>query len=222
LFRWKQENGNINILQTKSCDNLVDLFTKSLPYSLFQKCVEGIGMRRLKWLQGSGGVILHDIWPVLYHHIILFSLHEFCLVKVFSSKNFNEVISTKLYASSLIFPTGVFMHDDYKHIFLLEVSVSSTHDPKDIVYSLFFPQGFWGDDILKDKLQMIKWTWIDQRGVLQNMLPWCDQPLSVLSQGTHPLGDTVLYLYINSVLSAIKTTVTSFWSRFRYSPTETT
>jgi hypothetical protein len=68
----------------------------------------------------SGGVILCDIRPVLYHHITLFSLYEFCLVKVFSSKVFNEVISTKLYASSLIFPTGVFMHDDYKHIFLLE------------------------------------------------------------------------------------------------------
>jgi hypothetical protein len=61
LFRWKQENGNINILKTKSCDNLADLFTKSLPYSTFQKCVEGIGMRRLKCLQESGGEILHDI-----------------------------------------------------------------------------------------------------------------------------------------------------------------
>jgi hypothetical protein len=48
LFRWKQENGNINILQTKSCDNLVGLFTKSISYSTFQKCVERIGMRRLK------------------------------------------------------------------------------------------------------------------------------------------------------------------------------
>jgi hypothetical protein len=47
-------------------------------------------------------------------------LYEFCLAKVFSFKVFNEVISTKLYASSLIFPTGVFKHDDYKHIFLLE------------------------------------------------------------------------------------------------------
>ena len=56
-----QKNGDINILQTKSCDNLVDLFTKSLPYSTFQKCVEGIGMRRLKCLQGLGGVILNDI-----------------------------------------------------------------------------------------------------------------------------------------------------------------
>jgi hypothetical protein len=49
-----QENGDINILQTKSCDNLAGLFTKSLPYSMFQKCVEGIGMRRLKCLQSSG------------------------------------------------------------------------------------------------------------------------------------------------------------------------
>ena len=45
----------IKILQTKSCDNLADLFTKSLPYSVFHKCVEGIGMRRLRDLQGSGG-----------------------------------------------------------------------------------------------------------------------------------------------------------------------
>jgi hypothetical protein len=50
-----QKNGEIEILQTKSCDNLADLFTKSLPYSTFRKCVEGIGMRRLRDLQGSGG-----------------------------------------------------------------------------------------------------------------------------------------------------------------------
>ena len=117
LFRWKQENRDMNILQTKSCDNLVDLFTKSLPCSTFQKYVKVVGMRRLEWLQESGGEILHDIWPVLNHHITLFSLYEFCLVKVFSSKVFNEVISTKLYASSLIFPTGVFKNDDYRHVF---------------------------------------------------------------------------------------------------------
>jgi hypothetical protein len=56
-----QENGDINILQTKFCDNLTDLLTKSLPYSMFHKCVEGIGMRRLKGLQGSVGVILRDV-----------------------------------------------------------------------------------------------------------------------------------------------------------------
>ena len=50
-----QKNGEIEILQTKSCDNLVDLFTKSLPYSTFHKYVEGICMRRPKDLQESGG-----------------------------------------------------------------------------------------------------------------------------------------------------------------------
>jgi hypothetical protein len=50
-----QKVGEIEILQTKSCDNLADLFTKSLPTSLFQKYVFGIGMRQLKDLQESGG-----------------------------------------------------------------------------------------------------------------------------------------------------------------------
>ena len=51
-----QQNGEINILQTKSCDNLADLFTKSLPSSSFEKCIKGIGMKRLRDLQSSGGV----------------------------------------------------------------------------------------------------------------------------------------------------------------------
>jgi hypothetical protein len=50
-----QKNGEIEILQTKSCDNLADLFTKSLLYPSFSKCVKGIGMRRLRDLQKSGG-----------------------------------------------------------------------------------------------------------------------------------------------------------------------
>ena len=53
-----QKNGEIEILQTKSCDNLADLFIKSLLTSLFQKYVFRIGMRRLKDLQVSGGVNL--------------------------------------------------------------------------------------------------------------------------------------------------------------------
>jgi hypothetical protein len=40
-----QKNGEIDILQTKSCDNLAYLFTKSLPAAAFQKCIHGIGMR---------------------------------------------------------------------------------------------------------------------------------------------------------------------------------
>ena len=154
----------------------------------FQKCVEVIGMRRLKCLQGSGGVILRDIWPVLNHHITLFSLYEFCLVKVFSSKVFNEVISTKLYASSLTFPHRGFYEWWLQAYFLLEFVWDYSHYPKDIVYSLFFPQGFWGDNILEDSLQMIKWILVDQGGVLQNIVLWSTVSYS---QGTHPLGDCV-------------------------------
>jgi len=50
-----KQNGEIDILQIKSCDNLADLFTKSLPTSIFQKLVCGIGMRRLRDLQDLGG-----------------------------------------------------------------------------------------------------------------------------------------------------------------------
>jgi hypothetical protein len=52
-----QVNGEISILQTKSCDNLTDLFTKSLPYYTFFKCVAGIAMRRLRDLQNLGGAL---------------------------------------------------------------------------------------------------------------------------------------------------------------------
>ena len=49
-----QKNEEINVLQIKSCGNLADLFTKSLPTSVFQKLVHEIGMRRLRDLPESG------------------------------------------------------------------------------------------------------------------------------------------------------------------------
>jgi hypothetical protein len=49
-----QEYGKISILQIKSFNNLADLFTKSLPLAIFNKCIKDIGMRRLKDLQGLG------------------------------------------------------------------------------------------------------------------------------------------------------------------------
>jgi virulence-associated protein VapD len=50
-----QEGGKISILQIKSCNNLVNLFIKSLPLATFDKCVKDIGMHRLKDLQGLRG-----------------------------------------------------------------------------------------------------------------------------------------------------------------------
>jgi hypothetical protein len=43
------------MLQTKYCDNPADLFTKSLPLTIFDKCIKYIGMKRLKDLQGLEG-----------------------------------------------------------------------------------------------------------------------------------------------------------------------
>jgi hypothetical protein len=43
-----QVNGEISILQIKSCNNLTDLITKSLPYSTFFKCIDGIGIHQLR------------------------------------------------------------------------------------------------------------------------------------------------------------------------------
>jgi hypothetical protein len=51
LFYPHQLHGDIKILQTKSCDILADLITKSLSYFTSHKCVERISMRRLKGLQ---------------------------------------------------------------------------------------------------------------------------------------------------------------------------
>jgi hypothetical protein len=47
--------GEISILQIKSYDNHIDLFTKSLPLVVFDKCLKDIGMGRLKDFQGLGG-----------------------------------------------------------------------------------------------------------------------------------------------------------------------
>ena len=46
-----QENGEIEFRQIHSSDNLANLFTKSLPPSVFEKLVHRIGMRRLKDLK---------------------------------------------------------------------------------------------------------------------------------------------------------------------------
>ena len=43
-----EENGDINVQQIYSKENLMDLFTKALPTSTFEKLVYNIGMQRLK------------------------------------------------------------------------------------------------------------------------------------------------------------------------------
>ena len=48
-----QQLNEVRVLHTKSCDNLADMFTKSLPASILERCVRGIGMMRLREMQGS-------------------------------------------------------------------------------------------------------------------------------------------------------------------------
>ena len=43
-----QKSGNIDIKQIRSCDNLADMFTKSLSTANFKKMLHNIGMRQLK------------------------------------------------------------------------------------------------------------------------------------------------------------------------------
>lgn len=73
-----QKSGEINVLQVKSCDNLADLFIKSLPTSTLEKYIHGIAMRWLRDLQESGEV---SSWTIPVQSIIshFFSLYEFTL-----------------------------------------------------------------------------------------------------------------------------------------------
>ena len=43
-----QQNGEIEVQQIHSSDNLADLFTKALPTSMFEKLRYKIGMHRLR------------------------------------------------------------------------------------------------------------------------------------------------------------------------------
>ena len=45
-----QKNGDINVQQIRSNDNVTNLFTKSLPTATFKKMVHKLGMRRFNSL----------------------------------------------------------------------------------------------------------------------------------------------------------------------------
>jgi hypothetical protein len=71
-----EEHREVSILQTKSYDNLADLFTKSFSFAIFDKCVKCNGMRRLKDLQCLGGRTPMSNSDKMYH-IVLFSFISF-------------------------------------------------------------------------------------------------------------------------------------------------
>ena len=51
-----QKNGEIDVQQIRSSDNLADLFTKALPTSTFKKLIYKVGMRKVKDVDMRGGM----------------------------------------------------------------------------------------------------------------------------------------------------------------------
>jgi hypothetical protein len=147
---------------------------------------------------------------VLCHHITLFSLYEFCLVKVFSSKIFNEVISTKLYASSLIFPYRGFYEWWLQAYSILEFNMSFTHNPKALCTPYFSHRVFE---------EIISWEtacrWSNGLGLIKGECykityykVICDivtnpRGSTNTSPRDTPLGDDPCHMYIRTTLPAI-------------------
>ena len=72
-----QESGEINILQIKSCDNLADLFTKSLPTSVFQNWYMELVCDDFEICKNQGETS-PKCWPVPASYYTLF-FHKFYL-----------------------------------------------------------------------------------------------------------------------------------------------
>ena len=51
-----QKNGEIDVQQIRSSDNLADLFTKALPTSTFKKLIYKVGMRKVKDVDMRGSM----------------------------------------------------------------------------------------------------------------------------------------------------------------------
>ena len=111
--------------------------------------IHGIGMRRLRDLQESGGV---SSWTIPVQSIILhsFSLYEFTfqvLIKVF-----NEVVSTWDHMSYFLFSPPGFLGKYTRHIYCPLNSMDLIHIELTetiiiiccIIFSLLFPLGFKG------------------------------------------------------------------------------
>ena len=79
-----QKSGNIDIKQIRSCDNLADMFTKSLPTVNFKKMVHNIGMRRLKDIfTMNNGNSMYSWGGVNFLNDVCW-LYSFSFAKVFS------------------------------------------------------------------------------------------------------------------------------------------
>ena len=82
-----QKSGEIDVQQIRLSDNLINLFTKSLPTSIFKKLTHKIGMRQLKDIGMRGNMLMTRC----YYTALFFPSSRFCPTG-FTGKVFNEVI----------------------------------------------------------------------------------------------------------------------------------
>jgi hypothetical protein len=124
---------------------------------------------------------------------------SFALLR-FSSNVFNEVISTKLYASSWFFSHRDFYTWWLQAYFLLEFYMSFTHNPK-ALYTPYFSHRVFEEIWLE--IPADRWSnevGIDQGGVLENIL--CDRiPRDATLRGVPSLCIYMYTLHENIQLS---------------------
>ena len=72
-----QQNGEIEVQQILSSDNLADLFTKALPTSTFEKLRYKIGMCTVFEISSEAFIRVSEIRVVLFFFTIIFSQVEF-------------------------------------------------------------------------------------------------------------------------------------------------
>jgi hypothetical protein len=110
-------NGEINILSTKSCDNMTDLFTKSLLHHSRNV------LRDLAWNKLETCKLLGETsWMV--DLVKCFTLYSFLLwvftIMFFSYKVFNETMFDTNICLISCFPHRGFSRDKSRHVLLLK------------------------------------------------------------------------------------------------------
>ena len=98
-----QKKCEIDVQQIQSCNNLADLFTKTLPLATLKKLRYDIGMWRLRDLPIE---VLKKSWPCLHERentnmdiLHSFFLHPGFVPLGFTSKVFNEAVCIFLWSS---------------------------------------------------------------------------------------------------------------------------
>ena len=111
-----------------------------------------------------------------------------------------------------LFPTGVFTNDDYKHIFFWSSCEIILIIQKTLCTPYFSHRVFEEIRSWKNIWQIIKWSWIDQGGVLQNITYVINPRGATVFPNGHTSWDTPLHLYISVMICGIQTVLSFCFS----------